>query len=123
MFGTGLIVFRETLEAALFMGIVAASTRGVIHRTRWLSFGVAAGAIGSLLMASAMDLISSWADGIGQEIDTLCIMSIALGVLAWHCILVSPNSNQKSLLKLIERCFLFLLSWLSLNIEFRFIVN
>ena len=27
MFGTGLIVFRETLEAALFVGILAAATR------------------------------------------------------------------------------------------------
>lgn len=94
MFGTGLIVFRETLEAALFVGIVAASTRGVIHRTRWLSFGVAVGASGAMLMAKAMGQISNWADGMGQDIVTLCILSIALGMLAWHCIWVSPNSNQ-----------------------------
>ena len=94
MFGTGLIVFRETLEAALFVGIVAASTRGVIHRTRWLSFGVAVGASGAMLMAKAMGQISNWADGMGQDIVTLCILSIALCMLAWHCIWVSPNSNQ-----------------------------
>jgi len=94
MFGTGLIVFRETLEAALFVGIVAASTRGVIDRSRWLSFGVAAGAFGSVLMASAMGRISSWADGIGQDIVSLCILVIALCMLAWHCIWVSPNSSQ-----------------------------
>ena len=94
MFGTGLIVFRETLEAALFVGIVAASTRGVIDRSRWLSFGVAAGAFGSVLMALAMGRISSWADGIGQDIVSLCILVIALCMLAWHCIWVSPNSSQ-----------------------------
>lgn len=94
MFGTGLIVFRETLEAALFVGIVAASTRGVIHRTRWLSFGVAVGTSGAMLMAKAMGQISNWADGMGQDIVTLCILSIALCMLAWHCIWVSPNSNQ-----------------------------
>jgi high-affinity iron transporter len=94
MFGTGLIVFRETLEAALFVGIVAASTRGVIDRSRWLSFGVAAGAFGSVLTASAMGRISSWADGIGQDIVSLCILVIALCMLAWHCIWVSPNSSQ-----------------------------
>ena len=94
MFGTGLIVFRETLEAALFVGIIAASTRGVMNRTRWLSFGVAAGALGSVLMASAMGQISSWANGVGQDIVTACILSIALCMLAWHCIWVSPNSNQ-----------------------------
>jgi high-affinity iron transporter len=94
MFGTVLIVFRETLEAALFVGIVAASTRGVIYRTHWLSVGVAAGAFGSVLMASAMGQISSWADGVGQDIVTICILSIALCMLAWHCIWVSPNSHQ-----------------------------
>ena len=94
MFGTGLIVFRETLEAALFVGIVAASTRGVMNRTRWLSLGVTVGVCGSVLMASAMGQISSWANGIGQDIVTVCILSIALCMLAWHCIWVSPNSNQ-----------------------------
>ena len=94
MFGTGLIVFRETLEAALFVGIVAASTRGVIHRTRWLTFGVAAGAFSSVLMASAIGQISSWVDGAGQDIVTICILSIALCMLAWHCIWISPNSHQ-----------------------------
>jgi high-affinity iron transporter len=76
------------------VGIVAASTRGVIYRTRWLSVGVAAGAFGSVLMASAMGQISSWADGVGQDIVTVCILSIALCMLAWHCIWVSPNSHQ-----------------------------
>ena len=32
MFTTGLIVFRETLEAALFIGIMAAATRGLMGR-------------------------------------------------------------------------------------------
>ena len=36
MLAIALIVFRETLEAALFIGIVAAATRGVPGRSRWL---------------------------------------------------------------------------------------
>jgi high-affinity iron transporter len=94
VFGSGLIVFRESLEAALFVGIVAAATRGVMNRTRWLSFGVAAGVFGSVLLASVMGQISSWANGIGQDIVTAFTLSIALCMLAWHCIWVSPNSNQ-----------------------------
>ena len=94
MFATGLIVFRETLEAALFIGIIAASTRGLLHRSRWLALGVAAGALGSLLMASAMGEISEWADGVGQEIVTAGILGLALLMLAWHCIWVSPNARQ-----------------------------
>jgi high-affinity iron transporter len=94
MMSTGLIVFRESLEAALFVGIVAASTRGVMNRTYWLSLGVGVGVVGSVLMASAMGQISSWANGIGQDIVTAVILSIALSMLAWHCIWMGPNSQR-----------------------------
>lgn len=36
MFSSALIVFRETLEAALFVGIIAAATRQIAGRARWL---------------------------------------------------------------------------------------
>jgi len=94
MLNAGLIVFRESLEAALFVGIVAASTRGLMHRTWWLSMGVAAGVVGSVLLASGMGQISSWADGLGQDLATAVILSIALGMLAWHCIWMAPNSQR-----------------------------
>ncbi len=94
MFATGLIVFRETLEAALFVGIIAASTRGLLHRERWLALGVAAGGLGSLLLASAIGEISAWADGVGQEIVNVGILGTALAMLAWHCIWVSPNAHH-----------------------------
>ena len=94
MFGAGLIVFRETLEAALFVGIVAASTKGVPERTRWLALGVGIGIVGSLLMASGMEKISAWANGIGQDLVTAGILSVALLMLAWHCIWVSPNARE-----------------------------
>ena len=94
MLGTGIIVFRETLEAALFIGIVAASTKGLDKRTRWLSLGVAMGMLGSLLMASAMDSISNWAEGFGTDLVTACILVIALAMLAWHCIWVSAHAKD-----------------------------
>lgn len=94
MFGAGIIVFRETLEAALFVGIIAASTRGLVNRSHTLSLGVALGALGSLLLASMMGQISEWAEGIGQEIVDACILTIALAMLAWHCIWVSNNAKR-----------------------------
>ncbi len=94
MLGTGIIVFRETLEAALFIGIVAASTKGLDKRTRWLSLGVVMGMLGSLLMASAMDSISNWAEGFGTDLVTACILVIALAMLAWHCIWVSAHAKD-----------------------------
>ena len=43
MFATALIVFREVLEAALIVGIVAAATRGINGRARWIGAGIGAG--------------------------------------------------------------------------------
>jgi high-affinity iron transporter len=94
MFGTGLIVFRETLEAALFVGIIAASTKGLCNRTRWLALGVGVGALGSLLMAACMDRISALADGLGQDVLTSIILSVALLMLAWHCTWVSAHAKE-----------------------------
>ena len=40
MFAIALIVFRESLEAALLLGIVAAATQALAGRWRWLGAGV-----------------------------------------------------------------------------------
>lgn len=81
MFAAALIVFRETLEAALFVGIVAAATRQVAGRWRWLSAGVGAGVLGALALAAMADLISGWADGLGQDRVNVGILAVALAVL------------------------------------------
>lgn len=94
MFGTGLIVFRETLEAALFVGILAAATRSVANRARWLALGAAMGVLGSLLLAAAMGRISSWANGIGQDVMNVIILGMALLMLAWHTIWVSAHARE-----------------------------
>jgi len=94
MFGTGLIVFRETLEAALFIGILAAATRSLEKRTRWLALGVGLGVMGSLLMASAMEQISHLANGFGQDLLNATILSTALLMLAWHSIWVSAHARE-----------------------------
>jgi high-affinity iron transporter len=97
MFGTAIIVFRETLEAALFVGIVAAATRGVPGRGRWLAAGVSAGVLGALALAAGADRISALADGIGQDLVNVGILSLALFMLAWHCIWVSTHGKEMSL--------------------------
>jgi high-affinity iron transporter len=94
MFATSLIVFRETLEAALFVGIVAAATRGIPGRSRWISGGVMAGLAGALLMAAGMEQISAWADGIGQDLVNIGILCLALTMLAWHCVWVSTQAGE-----------------------------
>ena len=94
MFATAIIVFRETLEAALFVGIMAAATRGLPGRGRWLAAGVLAGSAGALALAAGAEQISSLANGVGQDLVNASILVVALAMLAWHCVWVS---NQGAL--------------------------
>lgn len=89
MFGAAIIVFRETLEAALFVGIMAAATRGLAGRSRWLTAGVIAGALGALALAASAEQIGALADGVGQDLLNAGILTIALAMLTWHCVWVS----------------------------------
>ena len=67
MFAAAIIVFREVLEAALIIGIVAASTRNLPGRNYWLGVGMAAGLGGSVLVAGFAGAIAELAEGMGQE--------------------------------------------------------
>ena len=93
MFAASLIVFRETLEAALFVGIIAAATRQLPLRGRWLAGGVASGVAGALLLALTAEQVSAWADGIGQDLVNIAILSVALTMLVWHCVWVSTQGR------------------------------
>ena len=94
MFATALIVFREVLEAALVVSIVAAATRGVPMRGRWLAAGLVAGLAGSALVAAGTEVIARLASGLGQEIFNAGILSIAVVMLAWHNIWMASHGKE-----------------------------
>lgn len=94
MFAASLIVFRETLEAALFVGIIAAATRQLAQRQRWLGAGVAIGGLGALVLALLAERISTWADGVGQDLVNVAILSVALVMLLWHCVWVASHGRE-----------------------------
>ena len=94
MFGSALIIFRETLEAALVIGIIAAATRGVSHRTLWLIIGVTCGVIGSFILAALTDTIADFAEGTGQELFNAAVLAIAVVMIAWHNIWMSTHGAE-----------------------------
>ena len=94
MFGTALIVFREVLEAALIVGIVAAATRGIPGRGRWIAGGIAAGVLGSLAVAAGAGALSQLAEGMGQELFNATILGVAVAMLAWHNIWMSIHGRE-----------------------------
>lgn len=94
MLGAAIIVFRETLEAALLIGIVAAATRALPSRNRWLAAGIAAGLLGSLAVAALTDSIGQLADGVGQELFSAGILGVAVLMLGWHNIWMAKHGAE-----------------------------
>jgi high-affinity iron transporter len=91
MFGTAVIVFREVLEAALIIGIVAAATHNIPGSRGWLFAGLLAGLIGAGVVAAFTDVIGSFASGMGQELFNASVLGIAVVMLAWHNIWMSSH--------------------------------
>lgn len=84
MLSVAVIVFREVLEAALLIGIVAAATHDVPGRNRWLWGGILLGACGAAVVASLAEAISGLASGIGQELFNASVLLTAVLMLGWH---------------------------------------
>jgi high-affinity iron transporter len=93
MLATAIIIFREVLEAALIIGILAAATRSISGSRRWLVAGVLAGLIGSAMVAASTDAIGELADGIGQELFNAIVLGVAVMMLAWHNIWMSSHGK------------------------------
>ena len=94
MLGSAIIVFREALEAALIIGIIAAATRGMQARNFWLLTGISAGLAGSLIVASLTGQIAELAEGAGQELFNAGILGLAAAMLAWHNIWMARHGMQ-----------------------------
>lgn len=91
MLATAVIVFREVLEAALIIGIVAAATRAVPGRGRWLAAGVLLGILGAAVVALGTEQIARLASGVGQELFNAAVLGVAVVMLAWHNLWMSAH--------------------------------
>ena len=96
MLSIALIVFRETLEAALFIGVVAACTLNMPRRIETLWIGVGLGVAGSLLLAAVAGRLSALMDGMGADVVSASILSTAILMVAHHCI-TSQNKGRESI--------------------------
>jgi len=94
MLGTGLLVFREVLEAALIVSIVCAATRGVRARGAWVGGGIAAGVLGAILVALFADVIAAAVSGIGQELFNASVLLAAVVMIAWHAIWMASHGRE-----------------------------
>ncbi|MDQ6433097.1 FTR1 family protein [Mesorhizobium sp. LHD-90] len=94
MLSTFVIVFRETLEAALIVAIVLAASRGIAGRGGWVAAGVAAGLGGAAVLAFFADGLSNLFDGNGTEVFNAIVLLLAVAMLAWHQIWMSTHAAE-----------------------------
>lgn len=94
MLSTFVILFRESLEIALILGVLLAATRNLAGRMRWIGGGVAVGVLGALVIAVFAGAISAFAEGMGQEIFNACILLSAAALIGWTTIWMSSHSRD-----------------------------
>ena len=97
MLGTLLLVFREVLEAALIVSIVAAATRGVAGRGLWISAGIALGLVGAAVVAGFAGAIGNSMDGMGQEWFNAGVLLAAVLMISWHVVWMARHSRELSM--------------------------
>ena len=79
-----LIVFRESLEAALLVGLLAARCSGMPGLSRALVAGTALGLAGAGLMAGALSAAGHWLGDDGANLLNAAILVAAIVLLALH---------------------------------------
>jgi high-affinity iron transporter len=94
MWGAGVLVFREVLEAALVISIVCAATRGMRGRGWWVNGGVMAGIIGAVIVALFAGQIADAVEGTGQELFNAGVLLAAVAMLAWHAIWMAHHGRE-----------------------------
>lgn len=94
MFATLLLVFREVLEAALIVGIVAAATRGVANRGRWIGGGLALGLAGAVIVAICAGWIANALSGSGQEWFNATVLLAAVAMIGWHVVWMARHGRE-----------------------------
>jgi high-affinity iron transporter len=94
MLATLLLVFREVLEAALIISIVAAATRGVPRRGAWIGSGITLGVVGAVVVAAFAGGIAEAMSGMGQEWFNAAVLLAAVLMIGWHVVWMSRHGRE-----------------------------
>ena len=97
MIPAAIILFRETLEASLIIGILFAATRGIAGRGFWIGIGCSLGLAGSIAAAALAGTIAQAAGGFGQELFSASALLLACSMLGWHQFWMSRHAKEASL--------------------------
>jgi high-affinity iron transporter len=93
MFAIWILVFREVLEAAMIVSIVAAATRGVAGRWRWIGSGLLLGCVGAGLVAAGAGRLADAMSGMGQDWFNASVLLAAAAMIGWHVIWMARHGR------------------------------
>ena len=93
MLAIWILVFREVLEAAMIVSIVAAATRGVAGRWRWIGSGLALGAAGAGIVAACAERLAAAMSGMGQEWFNAGVLLAATAMIGWHVVWMARHGR------------------------------
>ncbi|MBI3446210.1 MAG: FTR1 family protein [Magnetospirillum sp.] len=71
-----------------------AATAGVDNSRRWIGAGIAAGLIGSAVIAGSADILADALAGSGQEVFNASVLGLAVVMLGWHTIWMSSHGRE-----------------------------
>ncbi|MEJ0009798.1 MAG: FTR1 family protein [Alphaproteobacteria bacterium] len=94
MLATAIIIFRETLEIAMILGVVLAATKGLAGRTGWVLGGLLGGLLGAGVVAGFARAIAGAMAGAGQEFFNAGILFTAATVIGWTAIWLRKNAKH-----------------------------
>lgn len=94
MLSTFIIVFRETLEAALIVTVVLAASRGIANRGWAVTAGIALGLAGAGIVALFAENLAGLFGGNGTELFNAAVLLLAVCMLAWHQIWMSSHGAE-----------------------------
>ncbi len=96
MLSTAIVIFRESLEISLILGIVLAATRDLPGRLYWIVGGALAGVFGAGLVAYFADTISNMAQGAGQELFNAGVLFTAAMFIGWTVLWMRKHVRDMS---------------------------
>jgi high-affinity iron transporter len=94
MFSTALVIFRESFEIALIIGVVLAATRGLPGRGIYIAGGAFTGALGAFALAAGMQRISGAFEGMGQELMNASVLIAAALCIGWTVVWMRTHARE-----------------------------
>lgn len=96
MLQIAIVVFREVLEIALILGILASASKEIKHRSNYIITGLALGIIASIILAFFTDQISSSLEGMGQEFFNGLILIASAFMIGWTTLWMQKHAKTLS---------------------------